>query len=205
MKDLREKYLKAMQDQHAALEAADKAEQRASAAEIKLREEQVRPGVQGTRPSWGKVAELCTKKGAFSPASWHAPCRTCRTQCAALVLLPGMLPAQQLCGGAPRTHTQLVSPLCALRQPTSTRSCVLPRRPPQQDKVSAAEDALVAARKEAAEQVEVARKSREKVDSDLRTVQQQLNDVNARLLELAASGPAQTHPVTGEACSLRAS
>ena len=42
MKDLREKYLKAMQDQHAALEAADKAEQRASAAEIKLREEQVR-------------------------------------------------------------------------------------------------------------------------------------------------------------------
>jgi hypothetical protein len=42
MKDLREKYLKAMQDQHAALEAADKAEQRASAAEIRLREEQVR-------------------------------------------------------------------------------------------------------------------------------------------------------------------
>jgi uncharacterized protein (DUF3084 family) len=68
-----------------------------------------------------------------------------------------------------------------------------------QDKVAAAEDSLTAARKEAGEQVEAARKGREKALEDLDKVQKQLNDMNERLLQMASGGPAQAHPVTGEA------
>ena len=47
--------------------------------------------------------------------------------------------------------------------------------------------------------MEAARKGREKALEDLDKVQKQLNDMNERLLQMASGGPAQAHPVTGEA------
>jgi hypothetical protein len=75
--------------------------------------------------------------------------------------------------------------------------------PLPQNKLNEAEDKLLSQARDAQTQIDAANRDRDAAVDALNTAQRQLNDVNNRMLELAAgSGPGQAHPVTGEVLEL---